>query len=181
MKSKKSVCAAVGLTAFGAVLAGCGGGGNASAGQSASVTLPDGLTLTLTEDKSRAAVGEKVTFRSRLRNDTGAPISTTYEGYGTPSSSSAGNSPLLQYINVADTAGMGVGEDGLLYFPPPLPPPHDEHITLQPGQAFVVTQTYTFRRADTYAATTFLLKPATPTSGGNQPTVAAGPLRVVVP
>ncbi len=73
MKVSMLVRPLVFVTLTAPLLAGCGGGGSGSptaAPRSVSATLPDGLTGTLTEDRSTVAVGGTVTYTLTLANNT---------------------------------------------------------------------------------------------------------------
>ncbi|MDQ2739934.1 MAG: hypothetical protein M3Y35_15225 [Actinomycetota bacterium] len=75
-------------------LAGCGGGGGSSAipvgpagplPRSVSVPLPNGLTATVTEDRTSVALGGVVTYTMTLTNNTAQPITfETFRRDGSP-------------------------------------------------------------------------------------------------
>ncbi len=85
-------------------LAGCGGSSSSStsaplAPRIASSVLPDGLTATLTEDRTTVPVGGTVTYTITLTNSTTAPI--TYQGIYGPGS----GPPVPAFVEVTNQSG----------------------------------------------------------------------------
>ena len=105
MKNRKWLGIAA-LLAFPA-LAGCGGSSSSSSGaplvpRSVSATLPNGLTGTLTEDRSVVSIGGTVTYTATLTNATAQPI--TYQYYSGP-----GNfARVAATLSVTDPSGQVV-------------------------------------------------------------------------
>ena len=138
-------------------LSGCGGGGGGSSdtsgtpgtpapAQQASVTTADNFTFMVSEDKDNIAVGQSVTIKAVLVNNTGSPISGEFAGnnYYLPTLD-----PLLSLNTLVEDSSLhGINLDGspaspytVTMFVP---------VTLKPGQSLVSTRVYTFTRADTY-------------------------------
>jgi hypothetical protein len=155
---------------------GCGGGGGSSTqdGAQASVTLADHLTLSLSEDKTSASVGDKVRYQITLTNPTAAPITSTYAGYGTLGTTLFALEQSYGLFSVKDSSGKIINEDGSFSSgPPPVPPPQSITFTLQPGQSLPLTRVYTFQPG-VYTATAALQ------NADLSLTPAAGPLTVTV-
>lgn len=157
------------------ILAGCGGGGggggdNGSGGgignnggggggaaTSVSVTQPNGLTATLSENAATVSAGSGVTYTLTLANNTAVTVPINY-------SASAPTVPAVGLV-VRDSAGNQA------FQPIPGFPPLD-NTTLAPGQSQTETfSTGAFGATGTYTAT------ATFTDGNTPSTV--GPLAVV--
>ncbi len=161
---------------------GCGGGGSGDssapaqiAQTQAEVALPNHLTLSLAEDKTSAAAGDKVTYQIVLTNPTSAAITSTYAGSGTVMTSL--DALINHYVNflVKNAGGRLINPDGsVVTAPPPTPAPQPITFTLQPGQSLSSTQVYTFAQAGVYTATAALQNPDLSL------TAAAGPLTVTV-
>ena len=135
-------------------LTGCGSGGGSgpappAPAQQASVTAADRLTLSITEDKAGAAVGEPVTLHVALTNRTPGPIKATFAGtaFGSPKLDPLLVPPAL----VQDSAGQAVGPDGGPA-PPASAPPYRVAIVLASGQSLASTQVYRFTRPGPYTA-----------------------------
>lgn len=156
--------------------AGCGGGGgsNTQTGAQASVTLADHLTLSLSEDKTDASAGNKVTYQITLTNPTKAPITSTYAGYGTLGTTLSALEGSYGLFSVKDGGSRVINPDGSFSSgPPPTAPPQNITFTLQPGQSLPLTLVYTFH-SGIYTATAMLQNPDL------TQTPAAGPLTVTV-
>ena len=160
--------------------AGCGGGGGSStqAGAQASVTLADHLTLSLSEDKTVAATGDKVTYQLTLINPTAAPITSTYRGYSGTGPVTLG-ALLIPYdsasFRVQDAAGDLTQSDGsTVTIFPPIAAPQLTTFTLHPGQSLSATEVYTFARPGVYTSAAALQ------NADASATPAAGPLMVTV-
>jgi len=167
-----------GILACGLALAaaGCGGGGgsNTQTSAQASVTLADHLTLSLSEDKTGASVGDKVTYQITLTNSTTAPITSTYAGHGTLGTTLFALEDSYGLFLVKDSGGRVINEDGSFSSgPPPGPPPQNITFTLQPGQSLPLTLVYTFQPG-VYTTKAMLQNPDL------TQTPAAGPLTVTV-
>lgn len=161
---------------------GCGGGGNGDssapaqiAQTQAEVALPNHLTLSLAEDKTNAAAGDKVTYQIVLTNPTSAAITSTYAGNGTVGANL--DALVNHYVNflVKNAGGRLINPDGsVVTAPPPTPAPQPITFTLQPGQSLSSTQVYMFAQAGVYTAAAALQNPDLSL------TPAAGPLTVTV-
>lgn len=167
--------------ALGLAAAGCGGGGGSSTqtqtGAQASTPLADHLTLSLSEDKTSAAVGDKVTYQITLSNPTAAPITSTYRGY--PGTGPVTLDMLLNpydigNFRVQDAAGELIAHDGTLSGFPPTPAAQLVSITLQPAQSLSATEVYTLIRTGVYTSAAALR------NSDLSATPVAGPLTVTV-
>jgi len=146
------------------------------------VTLADHLTLSLSEDKTSASVGDKVTYHLTLTNPTAAPITSTY-AVQDPMAPSL--EPLVNRgvgFLVKDSDGQEINYDGSTILTEngsahgvPSPSTVDGiTITFQPGQTFSSTKVYTFMHPSVYT-TTFALQKT-----DESLTPVAGPLTVTV-
>ena len=138
------------------LLSGCGGSGGGSTSsastptgpapaQQSSVSEPDHLTFSVTEDKATAAVGEPVTLHIALTNTTSATITDTF---ATDSFGFTTLDPLLFNSIVEDAEGHDISTNGSTVIP--ASKPTTVLVTVAPGQTFASTMVYTFVRADTY-------------------------------
>ena len=132
--------------------AGCGGGGGSDtqtvtqASTQNSVTLADHLTLSLSEDKANASVGDSVTYQITLTNATAAPITSTYAGYGPVGTTLDALVVNSGFLAVKDSHGNLIGNDGgFAVTGLPLRPPDTLTFTLQPGQSLPYTTIYRFQ------------------------------------
>ena len=128
------------------LLGGCGGGGGGTPNtgapivpapaQQASITTADHFTLMVSEDKDNVSVGQSVTVKTELVNNTSSAISGEFAGnaYYLPTLD-----PLLALNTLVEDSGQhGVNLDGspagiytLTMFVP---------VTLNPGQSLVSTR-----------------------------------------
>ncbi len=194
MKTKRWLCAALLVPC----LAGCGGSSAPKntadpilfVPHSVSATLSDGLTATLTEDRSTVAVGGTVTYTATLANNTAQPI--TYQPVLSGTNSFGGTNALNvpAALVVSSPSGQTVYPIG----PIPLFVGVGAGVVLVPGQSVSATQTVTttkmtglavtqgYSASGTYTATAyFSVIPgaalnATPAAA----TATAGPLPVTV-
>ena len=166
-------------------LTGCGGSSSSGTNapvltpRSVSATLSDGLTATLTEDRSTVPVGGTVTYTVTLTNSTAQPV--TYQPVYGPGSAP----PVPASLTVTDPSANVVYPVGpspqLVYIGP--------SITLTPGQSVSETQAVSttpvvgltiaegYSRTGQHAATATLSTiPAT--SGNGQTNETVGPLTV---
>ena len=140
------------------LLSGCGGSGGGGGStstvstptvpapaQQSSVTEPDNLTFSVTEDKATAAIGEPVTLHIALTNTTSATITDTF---ATDSFGFTTLDPLLFNSIVEDAEGHVISTNGSTITP--TSKPTRVLVTVAPGQTFASTMVYTFVRADTY-------------------------------
>ncbi len=165
------------------LLAGCGGGGSggtSAAPRAVSVTLPDGLIGTLSEDRTAITAGQTVTYTMTLTNPTQQPISYQNDSIINP----VGNS-VAGELSVADPAGKpdGPGFGGAVGYP-------QVPVVLAPGKSASTTYPLTyavaginqeFTTAGQYTATAmFFIVPVADGVGSYQPTPVTPPLAVEV-
>lgn len=169
-------------------LSGCGGGGGNTSttstgstptgptpAQQSSVTEPDNLTFSVTEDKASVAVGEPVTLHITLANNTSASIAGTFasDAYGFNTLD-----PLLfKNSIVQDAEGHYISANGST--DSPASKLYNVPVTLLPGQSFAATLVYTFTRADTYTVSPGVANPTYPYYA-TPSYKSAGPLTVTV-
>lgn len=182
-QKRRTVYGGAGVLACALALAasGCGGGSSAPTGAQSSVTLADHLKLALSEDRTSASVGDKVTYQLTLTNPTAAAITSTY-AVQDPMAPSL--EPLVnrgEGFLVKDGDGQEINYDGSTILTEssahgvPAPLTRDGiTITLQPGQTLSSTKVYTFMHPSVYT-TTFALQKT-----DESLTSAAGPLTVTV-
>ena len=141
------------------LLSGCGGGGgnvstlstgSAPTGptpaQQSSVTEPDSLTFSVTEDKASAAVGEPVTLHVTLSNNTASAITGTFASDANDSTTLG---PLLFNNSVIqDAEGHYISTNGSTDIP--ASKMYNVPVALMPGRSLTATLVYTFTRTDTY-------------------------------
>jgi len=166
-------------------LAGCGGSSSSGTNapiltpRSVAATLSDGLTATLTEDRTTVSVGGTVTYTVTLTNSTAQPI--TYDPVYGPGSAP----PVPATLTVTDPSGAVVYPVG----PFPQYVSVGPSVTLTPGQSVSATQAVStipvagltvaegYSRTGLYAATaTFGFVPSA--SGNSQAAPLVGPLAV---
>ena len=169
-------------------LAGCGGSSSSSSStptlipRSVSATLSNGLTATLTEDRSTVSVGGTVTYTATLTNPTPQPIIyrpviSGSDSFSTPSAGLIVNNPSGQSVFPLNAAAQYVGTGA--------------SVTLAPGQAISATEAVTtsqvsgvalaqgYATAGQYAATArFAIIPGTSSDISQAVTATAGPLSV---
>lgn len=186
MKAKFWLCAAVLLMPG---LAGCGGSGSSTntsgpiflVPRSVSSTLSNGLTATLTEDRSTVSVGGTVTYTATLTNPTTQAI--TYQ----PTLSGSNSFSVPAALVISNPSGQSVY---------PLEPTAQfigvgASVTLAPGQSVSGTQTVSttsipgasvtqgFSAAGQYTAKAyFSVVPGTSSDVSQAVTATAGPLPV---
>ena len=126
-------------------LAGCGGSSSPAVNspglvpRSVSATLSNGLTATLTEDRSAVAVGSAVTYTATLTNATAQPITYQPVLSGTNSFSGANALTVPAALVVSSPSGQTVYPTG----PIPLFAGVGAAVTLTPGQSVSAVQTVT--------------------------------------
>jgi len=143
---------AVGMAFSCYALAGCGGGSSDSSATGliqSSTVLPNGLTLTLAEDKASVPVGGQVVYTETLLNATAAPIQATIIGADTDAPHSL---EMYELLSVVGAAVGPIAYDGGPFQYLPVAPPPITTVTLQPGQSLSGTATYRLTRADRYTA-----------------------------
>ncbi len=166
------------------LLTGCGGSSSSSTSaptltpRSASTTLSDGLTGTLTEDRTSVSVGGTVNYTLTLSNPTPQPI--TYQ----PAISGTFFSSTPAYLAVTDPSGKLVFPTGAL----PQYGGTGPSATLAPGQSISGTVAVGssslagqggYTAAGQYiASASFIISPGA--SGGVVSSVTTGPLAVTV-
>ena len=166
------------------IVSGCGGGGGTSTGitptgpvvaQQSSVTEPDRLTFSVSEDKATAAVGEPVTLHITLTNNTSAPITGTF---ATDSFGFTTLDPLLFKSSIVQDAEANyISTTGSI--DSPATKFNRVDVTVAPGQSFASTLIYTFTRPDTYKVMSGLANLAYPDYvSPSYP--KAGPLTIIV-
>lgn len=130
-------------------LTGCGGGTTPASGALSSfATLPDGLTLKLTEDRSSVPVGGQVEYTETILNSTAIPIQTTIIGVSRAQPRSLDLNYSLHVVNSA-------GSDLLCC--PPRAAPNISTFTLNPGDSISGAEAIVLPSAGTYTATIGLL------------------------
>ncbi len=176
--TKALLCAAGSLVP---ILAGCGGSSSSGTNapvltpRSVSATLSDGLTATLTEDRSTVPVGGTVTYTVTLTNRTTQPV--TYQpvigGVSIPNAPAA--------LVVADPQGNEAFPVGAIPNYVSIGP----SVTLAPGQSVSGAQVVgnssegSYSTAGQYTATAAVsIIPGA--SGGTQIGASVGPLSVLV-
>ena len=189
MAAKNWLCAAV-LLALPS-LTGCGGSSSSGTSAptpmplSASATLSDGLTATLTEDRSTVSVGGTVTYTATLTNPTALPI--TYQPVISGAASFSGPAFGVPATLVVDSpAGQTVYPVGVIANFVGIGP----SVTLTPGQSVSGTQAVStntdtgltvsqgYFAAGRYTASAYF-SVVSGTSANSQPIAAtAGPLTV---
>lgn len=138
-------------------LTGCAGGSSNSSATGpiqSSTMLPNGLTLTLAEDKASVPVGGQVVYTETLRNATAALIQATIIGAGTAAPHALDMYELLSVSGA--TVGL-IAYDGGSFMALPVAPPPITTVTLQPGQSISGTTTYRLTRADRYTAQAYVV------------------------
>ena len=124
-------------------LAGCGGSSSPNTAapltpRSLSAALPNGLTATLTEDRSTVSVGGTVTYTATLTNSTAQPV--TYQ----PVLSGSGLAGVPAALSVSDPSGQIVYPLGPIAQFVGIGP----SVTLAPGQSVSAPQAVTTTRID---------------------------------
>ena len=146
----RSFVLAAGTAVFCCAVAGCGGDSaspRATGPAQASTVLPNGLTLSLTEDSTFVPVGGgQVVYTETLRNATATPIQATIIGADMAAPHALDTYLLL---SVAGAASGPIANDGGPFQALPVPPPAITTVTLQPGQSLSGTATYHLTHADT--------------------------------
>lgn len=154
----------LGLLCLLPILSGCGGGGGSSSASSggtvpapdpalqASITKSDNFTSTVSIDKNDIRVGQSVTVKTVLSNNTKSVLYGEFAGddYALPTLDPI----LFKATMVEDSQKHGINEDGspAMIYSPLLNVP----VTLGPGQSISSTRVYTFTRADTYTVAAIL-------------------------
>ena len=111
-----------------------------------SVTEPDNLTFSVTEDKASAAVGEPVTLHVTLSNNTASAITGTFASDANDFTTLG---PLLFNNSVIqDAEGHYISTNGSTDIP--ASKMYNVPVALMPGRSLTATLVYTFTRTDTY-------------------------------